>query len=135
MPIMDRGLKKVIRDFGTDRLWYSNSPNQPTFFADLLRYASKSPRVGQYDVVDTSKILPSFGAASMQALWPLPGVTSNNENDNSVVLAITLGQVVFVLTGDAEADGVGRTLRVKSPPTHASSKCPTMAQPTALSPA
>ncbi len=37
---------------------------------------------------------------------PLPGVTSNNENDNSVVLAITLGQVVFVLTGDAEADGV-----------------------------
>jgi competence protein ComEC len=101
-----QGLKKVIRDFGTDRFWYSNSPNQPTFFADLLRYATKSPRVGQYDVVDTSKILPSFGAASMQALWPLPGVTSNNENDNSVVLAITLGQVVFVLTGDAEADGV-----------------------------
>ena len=101
-----QGLKKVIRDFGTDRFWYSNSTNQPTFFADLLRYASKSPRVGQYDIVDTSKILPSFGAASMQALWPPPGVTSGNENDNSVVLAITLGQVVFVLTGDAEADGV-----------------------------
>ena len=101
-----QGLKKVLRDLGTDRFWYSNSPNRPAFFADLLRYASKSPRVGQYDAVDTSKILPPFGAASMQVLWPLPGKIAANENDNSVVLAITLGQVVFVLTGDAEADGV-----------------------------
>ena len=42
----------------------------------------------------------------MQPLWPNPGQVSQNENDNSVVLAITLGQVCFVLTGDAEADGV-----------------------------
>lgn len=101
-----QGLKKIIREFGTHRFWYSNSPNQPTFFADLIRFASKSPRVGQYDVVDTSKTLPSFGAASIRPLWPLPGMTSRNENDNSVVLAITLDQVAFVLTGDAEADGV-----------------------------
>src|SRR5580700_1802269 len=43
---------------------------------------------------------------SMQVLWPIPGNVLSNENDNSVVLALTLGNVSFVLTGDAEADGV-----------------------------
>lgn len=42
----------------------------------------------------------------MQVLWPTPGQVSQNENDNSVVLVITLDQVSFMLTGDAEADGV-----------------------------
>jgi beta-lactamase superfamily II metal-dependent hydrolase len=110
-----QGLKKILRDFGTGRFLYSDSANQPTFFADLVRYAAKSSRVRQYDVVDTSKILPSFGAASMQALWLLPGATSANENDNSVVLAITLGQVVFVLSGDAEGDGVWTHVAIQLP--------------------
>ena len=44
----------------------------------------------------------------MQVLWPIPGNVLSNENDNSVVLASphALGNVSFVLTGDAEADGV-----------------------------
>src|SRR4029077_7001970 len=61
---------------------------------------------GQYDVVDTSKILPPFGAVSMQVLWPLPGNVLPNENDNSVVLVLSLGNVSFMLTGDAEPYGV-----------------------------
>jgi len=101
-----QGLKKILKEFGTKRLWYSASANQPAFLADLLRYALRSNRVGQYDLVDTSKTLPNFGPATMTALWPNPGRVSQNENDNSVVLLITLGQVSFVLTGDAEADGV-----------------------------
>lgn len=103
-----QGLKRILRDFGTSRFWYSDPANKPAFFADLLRYASRSQntRVGQHDVIDTSKVLPSFGNASMQVLWPPPGLFPANENNNSVVLAITLGNVSFVLTGDAEADGV-----------------------------
>ena len=62
--------------------------------------------MSQYDLVDTSRVLPAFGAVSMQVLWPIPGNVLSNENDNSVVLALTLGNVSFVLTGDAEADGV-----------------------------
>lgn len=113
-----QGLKKILRDFGTLRFWYSNSANQPAFLADLLRYAarSKSTRVGQYDVVDTSKILPSFGSASMQILWPTAGKGLPNENDNSVVLVITLGKTSFVLTGDAEADGVWTHIAAQIPP-------------------
>ncbi len=42
----------------------------------------------------------------MELLWPPPSVLNPNENNNSVVLAITLDQVTFVLTGDAEADVV-----------------------------
>jgi len=113
-----QGLKKILRDFGTLCFWYTNSANRPAFLADLLRYAarSKSTRVGQHDVVDTGKILPPFGPASMQLLWPNPGGVSANENDNSAVLAITLGNVCFVLTGDAEADGVWTQIAAQSSP-------------------
>jgi len=101
-----QGLKKILKDFGSKRFWYSAPGNQPAFLADLLRYAARSSRIAQYDLVDTGKALPNFGPASMNVLWPRRGQVSQNENDNSVVLAITLGQVSFVLTGDAEADGV-----------------------------
>jgi beta-lactamase superfamily II metal-dependent hydrolase len=110
-----QGLKKILRDFGTKCFWYSTSASEPDFFADLLRFADQSDKVGQYDSVDTSKILPRFGRASMQPLWPNPGQVSKNENDNSVVLVITLGQVSFVLTGDAEADGVWTQIAGKIP--------------------
>ena len=40
----------------------------------------------------------------MQILWPPRDHLPSNENNNSVVLALTLDDVCFVLTGDAEAD-------------------------------
>jgi beta-lactamase superfamily II metal-dependent hydrolase len=102
------GLKRTIKDFGAERFWYPDSKRTPAFFVDLIRYASnpKNNRVGQCDVVDTSKLLPPFGSASMRVLWPTPGLRPSNENDNSVVLSITLGDACFLLTGDAEAEGV-----------------------------
>jgi beta-lactamase superfamily II metal-dependent hydrolase len=51
----------------------------------------------------------------MQVLWPNPGQVSQNENDNSAVLVIILGQVSFVLTGDAEADGVWTQIAAQIP--------------------
>ncbi len=46
-----------------------------------------------------------FGDVSVRVLWPeYDQVDASNENNNSVVLALTLGQVSFVLTGDAEAE-------------------------------
>jgi beta-lactamase superfamily II metal-dependent hydrolase len=103
-----KGLKRTLRDFGTDRFWYPDPAKKPAFFADLVRYASRpqNSRVGQCDVIDTSKVLPSFGNASMDVLWPTPSLRPANENDNSVVLVVTLGAASFVFTGDAEADGV-----------------------------
>lgn len=100
------GLQTILKHFGAKRFWYSTPANKPAWLAALLRYATQSNRVEQYDVVDTGKILPPFGAASINVLWPIPGHVSPNENDNSVVLVITLGKVSLVLSGDAEADGV-----------------------------
>lgn len=100
------GLTRVLKDFGTSRLWYSRSPNHPALLAKLLNFATTSNRVANDEAIDTSKQLPQFGSASMEVLWPPPGALATNENNNSVVLAITLGEVTLVLTGDAEADVV-----------------------------
>jgi competence protein ComEC len=100
------GLMRVLKDFGTSRFWYSASPNNPVLLSNLQKFADTSPKIAQHEVVHTSKQLTNFGSASMDVLWPRPGVLDPNENNNSVVLAITLGEVTFVLTGDAEADVV-----------------------------
>jgi beta-lactamase superfamily II metal-dependent hydrolase len=109
------GLKRILRDFGTKMFWYPDSRHKPAYFADLLRYANRSKRVSHHEFIDDGKLPPSFGAASMEVLWPPPRLRPTNENDNSVVLAITLKDVCFVLTGDAEADGVWTTLASKIP--------------------
>jgi beta-lactamase superfamily II metal-dependent hydrolase len=103
-----QGLKRTLKDFGTDRFWYPEPGNPPTFFVDLLRYSANSQnhRVGQCDIIHSNRILPSFGNATMDVLWPPPKLLPANENNNSVVLSIRLGNVSFVFTGDAEADGV-----------------------------
>ena len=44
-----------------------------------------------------------FGGVILDILWPPPGFTAPDENCYSIVLALTLGSVTFVLTGDATA--------------------------------
>jgi hypothetical protein len=100
------GLTRVLKDFGTSRFWYSESPNKPALLAKLLKFAQGSNQVTHHESIDTSKQLPHFGDVSMEVLWTPPAVLDSNENNNSVVLAITFGQVTFLLTGDAEADVV-----------------------------
>jgi competence protein ComEC len=107
-----QGLKRLLQEFGTQQFWFPNthlfnpasSTSKPIFVGSLMNYVRKSKYVGHYDWVDDSKALPNFGAATVQVLWPPPNHKDNNENNNSVVLAMTLGDVSFVLTGDIEAD-------------------------------
>ena len=76
----------------------------------LIHFVNNSPQVHAVDIVDSSKVLPQFGDAQMAVMWPPHNTVAANENDNSVVLALTLGQVTFVLTGDSEVSGVWSTL-------------------------
>lgn len=105
-----QGLKRILQDYGTRQFWYPKSSSSAAFFTDLLRYAQRvprptqSPRVLHHQSVDTTKVLPDFGDASMQILWPTRDLFPPNENNNSVVLALTLDNVSFLLTGDAEAE-------------------------------
>lgn len=111
------GLKRIIKSFGTKRFWYSRTTTSAAQYPNLIHFVNTSPQVHAVDVVDSSKVLPQFGEAQMTVMWPPPNTVSANENDNSVVLALTLGHVTFVLTGDSEVDGVWSTLSSSLPST------------------
>ncbi len=99
-----QGLKAILRDFRTQQFWYPKSNKNPVFYTDLIRYANRSTRVAHHQAIDNTKNFPNFGDVAMAALWPNHNQISSNENNNSVVLTLTLGNVCFVLTADAEAD-------------------------------
>lgn len=101
------GIQAMMSEFGTDWFWY---PKSVEFggFAKILRYANRYPqKITRHQAIDDTKILPDLGDIQLRALWPPydpSGVhDENNENNNSVVLALTLDQVTFLLTGDCEA--------------------------------
>ncbi|MDO8588442.1 MAG: hypothetical protein Q7T82_15550 [Armatimonadota bacterium] len=96
-----QGLHNIIKQFGTKQLWYSKS-NSSGVLANLIRYANNSSNVQHHQAVDSTKVLPNFGDAAMEVFWPPYGLIDENENNNSVVLSLTLGQVSLLLTGDAE---------------------------------
>jgi beta-lactamase superfamily II metal-dependent hydrolase len=101
-----QGLKKVMNDYGTSHFWYPKTNSHAVFFSDLLRYAQRSSRVVHHQAIDETKVIPPgfFGDVTMKVLSPEYSLIDANENNNSVVLTLTLGNVCFVLTGDAEVD-------------------------------
>ena len=102
-----RGLKEMIRTFGTRHFWYPKSVASTTYGV-LLDFANRTERVLHHQAIDETKVLSapevSF-PAELRVLWPnFNQIDPSNENNNSVVLALTLGDTSFVLTGDAEAE-------------------------------
>jgi beta-lactamase superfamily II metal-dependent hydrolase len=102
------GIQAMMRDFRTDSFWYPKSVAHGGF-AKILSYANQyQSKVKQHQSVDRTKVLPNLGDVRLKLLWPpyTPGgaYDDDNENNNSVVLALTLDQVSFVLTGDCEAE-------------------------------
>jgi len=102
-----RGLKEMLNTFGTRHFWYPKSVASTTYGV-LLEYAGRSNRVQHHQAVDETKILSApevIFDAQLRILWPnWNQIDNNNENNNSVVMAMTLGGISFVLTGDAEAE-------------------------------
>jgi competence protein ComEC len=102
-----RGMKRMLSTFGTRQFWYPKSVASPAYGA-TLKYASSSNLVLHHQAVDSSKILDpattDFGDVALTVLWPDYDQVDPNENNNSVVMAVTLGDVTLVLTGDAEAE-------------------------------
>ncbi|MFL7892109.1 MAG: ComEC/Rec2 family competence protein [Anaerolineales bacterium] len=102
------GIQAMLSSFKTDWFWYPKSVDFGGF-AKLVSYANKYPqKVKRHQAVDNTKLLPDLGDASLHVLWPpytASGVyDTNNENNNSIVLVLNLGQVSFLLSGDCEAD-------------------------------
>jgi beta-lactamase superfamily II metal-dependent hydrolase len=99
-----QGLKSIMREFGTKQFWYPKSFEWGGL-ADLLRFSNRSNKVLHHQAVDLTKTFPPLGEVSMKILWP-PNeenrLDRTNQNNNSVVLVLTLDSVSFVLSGDAE---------------------------------
>lgn len=97
-----QGLKAIMREFGTKNFYYPKSTNW-TSFISLIRYAGRSSNVNWYQAIDNTNILPKLGDAELEILWPEHDkIDRSNENNNSVVLQMTLSGKSFILTGDAE---------------------------------
>jgi len=102
------GIQAMMSAFPTDWFWYPKSVEHGGF-AKVIRYANRYPqKVARHQAIDRTKVLPDLGDATLRPLWPPhtgdAPFDSGNENNNSVVLALTLGDVTFLLTGDCEAD-------------------------------
>lgn len=104
----EQGLKAMMQEFRTDWFWYPKSVEH-FGLGNVLRYANHSAQTGviRHQAIDDTKVLDPLGDVALRALWPphTPGGPhdSNNENNNSVALLLTLDQVSFLLTGDLEA--------------------------------
>jgi competence protein ComEC len=101
-----KGLSRAIRAFGAKRFLYSNS-NPNAQLAQIIRYVRRpKARLQHVQPVNATTDLSSieFGDVSLDILWPPPGWVDPDENNNSIVLSLTLGEVSFVLTGDATAE-------------------------------
>jgi len=99
-----QGLKAIMQEFGTKQFWYSKSSNWSSM-GNLLSYARRSSNVDHHQAIDSNRILPNLGDVKLDILWPIAGNQSEpDENNNSVVMSLTLNNTVFLLTGDAEKE-------------------------------
>jgi beta-lactamase superfamily II metal-dependent hydrolase len=101
------GIQAMMKNFRTDWFWYPKSIEYGGF-AKIIRYANRyTSKVNRHQAIDRTKVLPNLGDALLNVLWPpyteAGPFDANNENNNSIVLALTVGQVSFLLTGDCEA--------------------------------
>jgi competence protein ComEC len=101
------GLKRIIRNFGTRRLYYPKTQNSAlmnsmTSFADSEAYKVRNKWSMSHQSIHSNKIMQPFGDVQMNVLWPTRTHVDPDENNNSIVLQMTLDNVKYLLTGDAE---------------------------------
>ena len=96
------GLKEIMRMFGTKNFFYPRSLNNSSL-AHLQSYANRAQI--HHQAIDDSSDFPKLGDAEIDVLWPRDGhPISDNENDNSIVLAVSQNDQTCMFTGDAEED-------------------------------
>lgn len=111
-----QGLKSIIRSFGTKNFYYPKSKNWNGLIT-LLRYAHRSnSKIDHYQEIDNKIKFPDLGDVAIEILWPPSDKTfsKRQENNNSIVLLLKLGEHSVVLTGDAE-EKVWQNIKNKIP--------------------
>jgi beta-lactamase superfamily II metal-dependent hydrolase len=110
------GLRRMLKQYGATDFYFPRfNRAKSTAFARLVNWAGTHIENGVPVTANRHYLAyPStftFGPAQCSVLWPEPpgGLPDDpndlhNENNNSLVLAIKLKDVIFVTTGDCEAD-------------------------------
>lgn len=95
------GLITTLEQVPTERLWLPPSPAGP-LLTDVMEAADRA----EIEVIERGHEGLRLGALTIEVLGP-PGDRSliENENDRSIVLKLTHGDVSFLLTGDLEETG------------------------------
>ncbi len=99
-----QGLKHIASQFGTEYFFYPKAKNW-SGLATLLRFSNRSSNVGHAEALNSTKHLDNLCDTELSVLWPrYQDEPSDNENNNSIVLNLRLGNVSVLLTGDAEQE-------------------------------
>ncbi len=99
-----QGLKSIMREFGTDNFFYPKSFHK-TMLAELIRFANRSSNVGWHQGIDADRDVDSLGDVEIEVMWPeYDTISFANENNNSLVLKLELGDHSLLLTGDPEGE-------------------------------
>lgn len=122
------GLKRIMKKYGTMGFWHPRVVEEDSVVLTSLKAYAEHHLVNiDTQAIDDDTVLAPLGDVSMDVLWPPPDTIDNNPNNNSIVLALTLNGVTFLLTGDAEgevwdeiADQIPEDTRVFKVPHHGS---------------
>jgi len=100
-----KGLKRIIKEFRSEKFWYPKSEAKFNGLIDIINYLNQHKYIKHDEAVNSGKKLKKFGDVEMKVLWPpYDHVPDPDHNNNSIVLQLTLGNVSFILTGDAEKE-------------------------------
>ena len=106
------GVPFLLRAFGVGEVWEGPAPRTDRAYA-MLDEALARARVGRRAVV--GGVVADWDGVSVEVLGPRPRRPPRSvRNDDSIVLALKLGDVRFLLTGDIEAAGEAELLRNES---------------------
>lgn len=99
------GLKRIMQKYGTLHFWYPRVVEDESIVVTSLQaYVRHGSVQIPYEAIDTGTDVFSLGDVEVSFLWPQPGHIESNPNNNSIVMSLRLGQVVMLLTGDAEGE-------------------------------
>lgn len=98
-----QGLISILKEYGTKMLYHSE-PYEWAGLNLLRRYAKRSNKVQNTQCINSLSLIPNIGDVEFKVLWPKDTYRSSNENNNSVVLLITIKNKKILLTGDMELD-------------------------------
>lgn len=110
-----QGLSRIITEFGAKHFLYAKSLNWNAAAFLLRLHKTASRHITTHESLHTGKTMGPFNNTNISVLWPDSDfIDHTNENNNSVVLLLTLGETSFILSGDAE-ESVWKNIRDKIP--------------------